>query len=624
MKLSKCLSDIGITDASTFDGCDDIEGEFKVIRKSYLAKARTDHPDKGGDAAVFRTTQAAWEVLRDTYHKGVKGGSYTCYFVSVRKSNVAASTNDNDDDDEEYYANDDPDDDYDDELYKKYAHNTATQSYEYYEAAAQEDVPGYRVELAKSNRSKCVKSGAYIVKGDVRVGILDKMAGTYGRWHKLDQWRVPVKFQNGLTNPSDEQTSLRDLLAIDGMMFVGLRTLDDASKMEFVRYCIDRHNWASTKGTKRKIENALLMEGEEGVVPTAISGEQATTSMAIHATAAAAASQNILGPVPVIVPGSFRILVPGVDGARLEGALTGQSFVISGTFPEAGGVDAGVGNVKAMIESFGGWVITRFSKKTTHLLVGKDAVVGKFKDAIKRSVVIVNLQRLQGLLLNHHSLEQMDAMPTLTGVEFQGHAYQPAGPPPPFNTAVSASAAAASTSVAAASASAAATVAKMPSKTDPLPSCGAIAPVILRNSKSTEVVPHIGKKAKFTIPRPGVNGGVAGVLNGKRFVLTGIFPEVGGGTGLTLGKDRTKDMIESFGGVVTSAVSGKTDFVLMGQEPGRSKVSKADERGIPLIDLIVLNRLLLGQATLEATASAPPPRITHFSAGYAGPKRIAY
>ena len=117
---------------------------------------------------------------------------------------------------------------------------------------------------------------------------------------------------------------------------------------------------------------------------------------------------------------------------------------------------------------------------------------------------------------------------------------------------------------------------------------------------------------------------MAGVLNGKRFVLTGIFPEVGGGTGLTLGKDRTKDMIESFGGVVTSAVSGKTDFVLMGQEPGRSKVSKADERGIPLIDLIVLNRLLLGQATLEATASAPPPRITHFSAGYAGPKRIAY
>ena len=47
---------------------------------------------------------------------------------------------------------------------------------------------------------------------------------------------------------------------------------------------------------------------------------------------------------------------------------TGQSFVITGTFPEAGGGDAdavGVANVKAMIQSFGGGVITRFSKKSS-------------------------------------------------------------------------------------------------------------------------------------------------------------------------------------------------------------------------------------------------------------------
>ena len=69
--------------------------------------------------------------------------------------------------------------------------------------------------------------------------------------------------------------------------------------------------------------------------------------------------------VPPGVSGSFRVLVPGVDGARGNDALSEQSFVITGTFPEAGGVDAGVGNVKAMIESFGGSVITRFSKKTS-------------------------------------------------------------------------------------------------------------------------------------------------------------------------------------------------------------------------------------------------------------------
>ena len=41
---------------------------------------------------------------------------------------------------------------------------------------------------------------------------------------------------------------------------------------------------------------------------------------------------------------------------------------------------------------------------------------------------------------------------------------------------------------------------------------------------------------------------------------------------LELGKARVKTMIESFGGKVTSAVSGKTSFVLVGREPGMSKV----------------------------------------------------
>ena len=234
----------------------------------------------------------------------------------------------------------------------------------------------------------------------------------------------------------------------------------------------------------------------------------------------------------------------------------------------------------------------------------------------------------------------MNALPTLTPSDFQGTAYQAAGAPLPFNpaatsasetasaprsamaTAGSAMAAAGSAMAAAASALAAAESAAA-SKPDPPPSSNAIVTAISTNNESTDVVPHVAKKVKFTIPKPGVNG-VAGVLNGKRFVLTGVFPEVGGGTGLSLGKDRVTSMIESFGGVVTSAVSGKTNFLLVGAEPGRSKVSKADEKGIPLIDLIALNRLLLGQATLEATASAPPPRIDSFSAGYAGQFRLGY
>ena len=132
---------------------------------------------------------------------------------------------------------------------------------DFFAEAADEEVPVYKVELAKSNRSKCAvcrkksqkaaiadsaaaetstaivastvrsssrtkksKSSAVVKqqnnddttidKGDIRVGSLDETAGTYGRWHHLECWRVPKKVQNGLTNPSDEESSLRDLLSM--------------------------------------------------------------------------------------------------------------------------------------------------------------------------------------------------------------------------------------------------------------------------------------------------------------------------------------------------------------------------------------------------------------------------
>jgi hypothetical protein len=44
------------------------------------------------------------------------------------------------------------------------------------------------------------------------------------------------------------------------------------------------------------------------------------------------------------------------------------------------------------------------------------------------------------------------------------------------------------------------------------------------------------KKPKFTIPSPGMDGAQDGCFTGLRFVLTGVFPQVGGGTGLNMGK----------------------------------------------------------------------------------------
>lgn len=72
----------------------------------------------------------------------------------------------------------------------------------------------------------------------------------------------------------------------------------------------------------------------------------------------------------------------------------------------------------------------------------------------------------------------------------------------------------------------------------------------------------------FVMPVPGVNGAQTDALVGKTFVLTGTFPEVGGGSGLNLGKEKVKAMIERFGGRMTTAVSGNTDYLVVGQLPG--------------------------------------------------------
>merc|ERR1712161_37844 len=44
-----------------------------------------------------------------------------------------------------------------------------------------------------------------IPKDAIRVGSLDKVAGTYGRWHHLPCWRVPYRIWAGLTDPRNKE-----------------------------------------------------------------------------------------------------------------------------------------------------------------------------------------------------------------------------------------------------------------------------------------------------------------------------------------------------------------------------------------------------------------------------------
>jgi DNA ligase (NAD+) len=72
-------------------------------------------------------------------------------------------------------------------------------------------------------------------------------------------------------------------------------------------------------------------------------------------------------------------------------------------------------------------------------------------------------------------------------------------------------------------------------------------------------------------------------LAGKLFVLTGTLA--------AYSRDEARAAIEARGGRVTSSVSKKTDYVVAGEEAG-SKLDKAQELGVTVIDEAALNKLL--------------------------------
>jgi DNA ligase (NAD+) len=64
-------------------------------------------------------------------------------------------------------------------------------------------------------------------------------------------------------------------------------------------------------------------------------------------------------------------------------------------------------------------------------------------------------------------------------------------------------------------------------------------------------------------------------LRGKTFVISGIFRN--------FSRDQLKEMIEKYGGKNTGSISGKTDFLLAGEDMGPVKLQKARELGVRII-----------------------------------------
>ena len=72
-------------------------------------------------------------------------------------------------------------------------------------------------------------------------------------------------------------------------------------------------------------------------------------------------------------------------------------------------------------------------------------------------------------------------------------------------------------------------------------------------------------------------------LEGKRFVFTGALDEYT--------RSEASEIVEMHGGRVTSSVSGVTDYLIKGGNPG-SKLDDAEEEGVEIMDEEEFKRMI--------------------------------
>ena len=316
--IANCLAEIGVS-IEMLTACHDLHEEWAVLKKSYFKAALATHPDKGGDTAKFRKVQASFESLRALFDSG----AVTSYATSASKSidNAAPS-------------------------------HASVPSWDFYANAAEEPVPMYRVEPAKSGRSKCSAKGKaktcgadeLIPVGHLRVGSLDADTGSYGRWVRLECWRVPSKVWLGLADPdkcADATLFTAALLSMSSVLLSGVGELSEEHASAFTDHCMRKSAWAALvkrKGMPPPAQAAAASAAPAGA-PTS-SGASASNALAeASASASASASSALVAGLPGEKQ-RFVIPLPGKDAPA--NTLAGKTVVITGIFPEVGG-GAGLG-----------------------------------------------------------------------------------------------------------------------------------------------------------------------------------------------------------------------------------------------------------------------------------------
>ncbi len=87
----------------------------------------------------------------------------------------------------------------------------------------------------------------------------------------------------------------------------------------------------------------------------------------------------------------------------------------------------------------------------------------------------------------------------------------------------------------------------------------------------------------MTIDLPAVVTRTKAGVTGKSFVFTGGLQ--------TMTRDEAKEQARAFGAVISESVSKKTDYVVVGADPG-SKLEKADRLGLTVLDEAAYKKLI--------------------------------
>lgn len=413
--VASCLSIIG-TNASELKQCDSLEQEWSFIKKRYFKLVLKTHPDKGGDAAAFREVQSAFQVLRAM----VEEGRITSFIDSISESTSSA-----------YNAN------------MSGMPKGFTPSWNYYAEASESTVPSYRVEPAKSGRSKCSQKtqsrkrcapGEELIgKGEIRVGSMDDNAGTYGRWCHLSCWRVPSRIWLGFPEKITAATVNAALLSMNEVQFCGFDALTPKDREAFVAHVMDKTTWARL--TKRKAlgatnpaAQALTNGGAAGgnsKDALAIKAEAGTASLSSSAMVAVSDSSALAATGGSASNGRerFQVPSPGRDGA-IASCLGGKTFVLTGVFPEIGGgtgLNLGKDKMKALISSFGGKVTSSISGKTDVLVVGKTPGYSKVSKARERGIRLMNIEEVRSIVYKPDGIDMSPAIPLVIDEFSQGY-----------------------------------------------------------------------------------------------------------------------------------------------------------------------------------------------------------